>query len=174
MVLLWEKRLVDDRPDPPCPAIVALPSRADNERATLAPRGHGKEGLANLRLLRLALLVTSDGEVIAGVEVADLEHPPPPALDRALAEVDALDLVVAPDRRRRALDDDRALVEAPDLLRHREDHVHVVLGEEHSELALAGEALGEGHAAARLLGRHAGRRLVQEEQGGFQREGDAE
>lgn len=34
-----------------------------NERATLPQRGHSKEGRANLRLLGLALLVTSDGEV---------------------------------------------------------------------------------------------------------------
>jgi len=34
-----------------------------NDRATLPQRGHSKEGRANLRLLGLALLVTSDGEV---------------------------------------------------------------------------------------------------------------
>lgn len=34
-----------------------------NERATLPQRGHSKQGRANLRLLGLALLVTSDGEV---------------------------------------------------------------------------------------------------------------
>jgi transposase len=34
-----------------------------NERAMLPQRGHSKEGRANLRLLGLALLVTSDGEV---------------------------------------------------------------------------------------------------------------
>lgn len=34
-----------------------------NARATLPQRGHSKEGRANLRLLGLALLVTSDGEV---------------------------------------------------------------------------------------------------------------
>lgn len=34
-----------------------------NERATLPQRGHSKEGRNNLRLLGLALLVTSDGEV---------------------------------------------------------------------------------------------------------------
>jgi transposase len=34
-----------------------------NERATLPQRGHSKEGRDNLRLLGLALLVTSDGEV---------------------------------------------------------------------------------------------------------------
>lgn len=34
-----------------------------NERATLPQRGHSKEGRDNLRLLGLALLVTSDGEI---------------------------------------------------------------------------------------------------------------
>jgi transposase len=34
-----------------------------NDRATLPQRGHSKEGRANLRLLGLALLVTSDGEI---------------------------------------------------------------------------------------------------------------
>jgi transposase len=34
-----------------------------NARATLAQRGHSKEGRANLRLLGLALLVTADGDV---------------------------------------------------------------------------------------------------------------
>jgi hypothetical protein len=54
-------------------------------------------------------------------------------------------------------------VEHGDAVGDGEDHLHVVLGEEQGEPALAPDTLDELDGLARLLGRHARRRLVEEE-----------
>jgi hypothetical protein len=70
--------------------------------------------------------------------------------------------------------DDAALVEHGDALGNGEDHLHVVLREEKGEAALARDALDELDRLPRLLGRHAGRGLVEEEDLRLEGEGDAE
>ena len=51
-----------------------------------------------------------------------------------------------------------------DARREAEYHAHVVLGEEHGEVVLAREPGGKLHQRAALLRRHAGGRLVHQEQ----------
>ena len=82
---------------------------------------------------------------------------------RTPAEVHPLHVGVGPDLRGRALGEDCALVEHGDGSGHREDHVHVVLGEHHGEAGVA--AMRATRARARRAPRgHARRRLVEQQQ----------
>ena len=85
-------------------------------------------------------------------------------VDQALAEIDGAHLRVAADLFRRALGDQAAAVEHEDAVGMLEHHVHVVLGEEHADRLLAGDARGEPHQFDALARRHAGGRLVHQQQ----------
>ena len=73
-----------------------------------------------------------------------------------------------------AVGDDLALVEHGDAVGDGEDHFHVVLGEEQGQPALAPDALDELDGLARLLRRHARRRLVEKQDLRLEGEGDAQ
>ena len=73
-----------------------------------------------------------------------------------------------------ALGDQLALMQDGDLLGDGEHHIHVVLGEEQGELALGDNALQQPDGLAGLGGRHAGRRLIQQEEPRVAGQRDAE
>src|SRR5438034_2248505 len=85
----------------------------------------------------------------------------------ALSEVDAAHLGVGAHGRRGAVGDHAALVQHGDLLRDGEDDLHVVLGEQQRQPALAREAVDQLDRLARLARRHAGRRLVEQQDVGL-------
>ena len=82
----------------------------------------------------------------------------------ALAEVRADDPLVGLDLGRRADRDRHAEVEHEDAVGDLHDHPHVVLDEQHSELALAAQAAHERGDLGALGGVHAGDRLVEQHQ----------
>lgn len=85
-------------------------------------------------------------------------------VDEALAEIDCLHLRISAHLRRRALGDQGPAVEHDDAVGMLEHHVHVVLGEKHADRLLPRDARGQPHQIDALARRHAGRRLVHQQQ----------
>ena len=91
--------------------------------------------------------------------------------DSALvAEVDRLHFGIGPNRLRRALGDDAAVIEHDDAIGVTEHDIHVVLGEEDRDPLRARELGGELHQPAARARRHAGGRLVHQQERGVARE----
>ena len=80
-----------------------------------------------------------------------------------VAEIDAAHFRVIAHFGRRAVGDQPPLVQDGDLLRDAEHHRHVVLGKQQCQGALAGDALQQPDRVVRLARRHAGGRLIQQQ-----------
>lgn len=85
-------------------------------------------------------------------------------VDEALAEIDRLHLRIAAHLGRRPLGDQRPSIQHDDAVGTLEHHVHVVLGEEHADRLFARNLSREPHQIDTLARRHAGGRLVHQEQ----------
>ena len=107
---------------------------------------------------------------VEAVEVGDLELHAVRSLavarvvDQAFAEIDGAHLRIAADLLRRALRDQAAAVEHQDAVGMLEHHVHVVLGEEHADRFFPRDPGREPHQLDPLARRHAGGRLVHQQQ----------
>src|SRR5213075_1260398 len=102
---------------------------------------------------------------------------PYPAFTRASsssAKVDLLDARVGLNLRRRSGGDQLARIEHHDSVGVAEDHIHVVLGEQHRDAVAAGERSGELHERGAFFRRHAGCGLVHQEEPGPVRERNRE
>ena len=100
------------------------------------------------------------------------DAPSPGIVKQALAEIDRLHLRIAAHLGGRALGDQRAAVEHDDAVGMLEHHVHVVLGEEHADRFLPRDLRGQPHQGDALARRHAGGRLVHQQQFGLVGERD--
>src|SRR5205809_403684 len=91
-----------------------------------------------------------------------------------LSEIDLAHARIAPDFVGRAFDQDAAADHDDDAAREAEHHIHVVLDEQHRELA--GQARDHGEELRALVLRHTGRGLIQEQHArpGGERERDLE
>src|SRR6516164_667549 len=83
---------------------------------------------------------------------------------RAAAEVDLLHARIVAHRSRRTVGDQLAARQHEDAVGVREDDVHAVLGEEDADRLLAREPARERHQLVALARRHAGGRLVHQQQ----------
>src|SRR5581483_3276176 len=81
------------------------------------------------------------------------------------AEVRGLDGGVRADRRRRAVGDEPPVLEHRDPVRERQDHVDLVLDQQDRPVAGGLDPLDQSDDRRHLLERHAGRRLVEEQEG---------
>src|SRR5690242_15326825 len=91
-----------------------------------------------------------------------------------LAEIGFDHLGIALDLLGRALGQHPPLVEHQDALAMRHDHLHVMLDQHHGEAQLAMEAGDRGAEIGGFMRVHAGRRLVEQQQRGFGRQGTRE
>src|SRR5438874_7134997 len=98
----------------------------------------------------------------------------PDDVSPALSEIDAPHLGVRAHVGRRAVGDHAALVQHGDLLRDGENDLHVVLGEQQRQAALARDAIDQADRLPRLAGRHAGRGLVEQQDVGLEGQGQAQ
>src|SRR5882672_4103640 len=89
-----------------------------------------------------------------------------------LPEIDSPDLRVVAHRIGGARGDDLAVMQHRDALGDAEYHRHVVLGEEQGESARLYDVAHRGDGLAGLLRRHAGRRLVEQQQAWLRGERD--
>ena len=83
---------------------------------------------------------------VVGADRVDFEH----RAHQPLSQVHAPHLGVGADRLGRAVGDHAALVQHGDAIGGAEHHVHVVLGEQQRQAALAGDAAQQLHRLARL------------------------
>src|SRR5438552_4912208 len=92
----------------------------------------------------------------------------------ALSEIDAPHLGVRAHVGRRAVGDHEPLVQHGDLLRDGEDDLHVVLGEQQRQAALARDAIDQADGLPRLAGRHAGPGPVEQQDVGLEGQGQTQ
>jgi hypothetical protein len=82
-------------------------------------------------------------------------------------QIDSLDLLVVPHVFRRSLSNQSAPVENDNSARMGEDNIHVVFGEKHGNTAFGDDLGGQGHEFDTFLRRHAGGRLIQQQEFGL-------
>ena len=103
---------------------------------------------------------------VPGVERGHLKHGSPRSRGegRAAAEIDLAHARVVAHRRRRAFGDQLAARQDDDPVGMGEDDVHAVLGEQHADRLLVREPARQRHQFVPLARRHAGGRLVHQQQ----------
>src|SRR3954463_4444468 len=116
--------------------------------------------------LRPVSITTSPAESSRVTSKSTCARPYPAcsSLTSSNAKVNLLHAGVVADFVRAAAGNDFPGVKHDHSIGVAEDHVHVVLGEENGNAFALGEAGGERHQLAALLGRHTGGGLIHEEQ----------